>query len=180
MPLTSIHMGALDKFGEALRLLRSQRGITSQSELAAKSKLAVTTVNKIETGKRLPDLGTTEALLKALSADLYDLARALDTVNQRVPATRPGRAHPDWVAALSRRGIDQEALWGFALGVLDRGKPDAEADFIASVEAAAHEIARAAIAEAGLGIEPELMEVAEPSDDSPQPEKPAKRRRRAR
>jgi transcriptional regulator with XRE-family HTH domain len=177
MQLTSSQVGALDNFGAALRALRLRRGIASQGELAALSGVALTTVNKIETGKRRPDFDTAGALLDAMKCTLHDLAHELDAAAGRAPAERRGKARPEWVSALAARGLDRDALWGFALGAIDRGDDVAAADFVASVEAAAREIAKSALAEAQSVREPLAMVAERPVDYGGSDARRSKRRR---
>jgi len=138
-------MGALDRFGEAIRELRLRRDISSQSELAARSGVAVTTVNKIETGKRRPDFDTVGAILDALGFELYDLANALDTVNGRSPMPMPGTARPQWVALMTRLGINDDVLAGIAAGLADPSDATAANDLEASAREAAAQMVRDAL-----------------------------------
>lgn len=58
-------------FGEVLRLLRSQRGLTQQS-LAERCDLDETYISLLERGRRQPTLSTIVALAKALEIDPCD------------------------------------------------------------------------------------------------------------
>lgn len=164
MPLTSSQVGALDNFGEAIRRLRSQRGLASQAELAARSGVAITTVNKIETGKRRPDFDTAGALLDAMNCTLHDLAAALDEAAGRAPADRKGKPRPDWVAGLVVRGVDRDSLWGFAVAALSSGDAAALGDLVASAEEAAREMATQTLDDAAKIRHPVAM-VAEGAAD---------------
>lgn len=60
------------KFGERVRELRKERGL-SQEKLAEKMKLKdVRTVVAIETGKRNPTLKTINKIAKALSVEIVN------------------------------------------------------------------------------------------------------------
>ncbi|MEK7525965.1 MAG: helix-turn-helix transcriptional regulator [Patescibacteria group bacterium] len=56
------------KFGENLRKIRKQKGL-SQEELAAKAGLDLTTVNELENGNREPMLKTIVKLANGLEID---------------------------------------------------------------------------------------------------------------
>lgn len=137
-------MGVLSGFGEAMRRLRERRGISSQLALAEAAGVSLGTVNKLETGKRLPDFQTTEALLDAMGFDLHDVARALDEVKGRAPQRTEAEADPRVVAAITNhwKHGDREWLLGYAAAVIDPEEPGSHERFAASVEVAASELGR--------------------------------------
>lgn len=63
--------------GDALRAHREARDL-SQEEVAETGGVALGTVNKIETSKRLPDLRTLGSILDGIGIRLSDLARTLE------------------------------------------------------------------------------------------------------
>lgn len=71
----------LEAVGQALALLRAEKGI-SQKELAARMGLARdTSVSSIETGN--PTARVVASYLRALGTDYHALARAIDVVTAR-------------------------------------------------------------------------------------------------
>lgn len=168
-------MKVLEGLGPALRELRERRDLT-QTELAEKAKISYTQISRYENGTEKPSMPSLDAVLYGLGFELHDLAHALDQVNGRGPKSRIGTPRRQWVAALSTRGLDRDALWGLAFGAMQRDDPAASDDFVASVEAAAAELAREAWREAGASYEPVDM-VAEPEPE-PDDEKPPPKRRR--
>lgn len=145
--LTSLFMGSLDGFGTAMQLLRIRAGVRSQGEWSRRAQIALGTVNKIETGQRLPDFETARALLDAIGADLHALASAIDEVNGR-SGSQPGKPRARWISSLTLRPhFDVASLQTFLSVILDADDPTAAADFIASVEEAARGLAVAAMNE---------------------------------
>ena len=65
----------LRKFGKRVRQLRTQRGITSQMELANKTKLDRTYIGGVERGERNVGLKNVEKLARALGVTIEDLFR---------------------------------------------------------------------------------------------------------
>ena len=65
----------LYKFGERVRQLRLQKGITSQMDLALKTGLDRTYIGGIERGERNVALMNIEKLAKALGVRIEDLFR---------------------------------------------------------------------------------------------------------
>jgi transcriptional regulator with XRE-family HTH domain len=63
----------LKKFGKRVKLLRLQKGITSQMALANKAGLDRTYVGGLERGERNVALVNISKLAKALGVDLVDL-----------------------------------------------------------------------------------------------------------
>lgn len=63
----------LRKFGKRLRQIRTQRGITSQMDLANKAKLDRTYVGGVERGERNVGLKNIERFAKALGVNIEDL-----------------------------------------------------------------------------------------------------------
>lgn len=143
----------------ALRLLLDRSSLT-QTQLAQLAGLSISVVNRTLTGKQQPSIASLDAMLDTLSATPSDLAKAIDEARGYAPARSTGKPRPEWVSALAARGLDRDALWGFAMGALDRKDIDSAADFVASVEAAAREIAQSAVEEA-RGALPRLDLVAE-------------------
>jgi len=169
-------MKVLEGLGPALRELRERRELT-QTELAAKAKISYTQISRYENETEKPSVPSLDAVLHGLGFELHDLAHALDQVNQRGPKSRIGTPRRQWVTALSARGLDRDALWGLAFGAMQRDDPAAADDFVASVEAAAAELAREAWREAGASHESVDM-VAEPPPEPENDPPPAPRRRR--
>lgn len=139
-------MGVLDGFGEAMRHLRERSGFASQGSLADASGVSLGTVNKLETGRRLPDFQTIEALLGAMKADLPTLADELLRV-QRGNGAAGGPSQPDpqmvrWIAWTLRERVDAEAILA-ALGIGSSSDPQAGAARASFVEAAREIVAAA-------------------------------------
>ncbi len=65
----------LRKFGSRVKVLRQQKGITSQMDLALKSGLDRTYIGGIERGERNVALRNLEKLAKALGVSLAELFR---------------------------------------------------------------------------------------------------------
>jgi transcriptional regulator with XRE-family HTH domain len=70
--------------GRALRALRDQAGIT-QEELAARLRMDATYISRIERGRRGVQWLTVQRFLRALDADLHQLA---DAIGQKRPPAR--------------------------------------------------------------------------------------------
>lgn len=85
-------MPVFDGLGRALRWLREKEGLR-QYETARAAGITKAMLSAYETGKQSPSLASLEKILDALGADLVDLARALDHVNERRP--RPAEAGPE-------------------------------------------------------------------------------------
>ena len=86
-------MPAFDGLGKALRWLREKEG-RRQYEIARTAGVTKAMLSAYETGKQAPSLASLERILDALGADLVDLARALDHVNERRPRPASLRAVP--------------------------------------------------------------------------------------
>ncbi|MFZ2975906.1 MAG: helix-turn-helix transcriptional regulator [Candidatus Moraniibacteriota bacterium] len=65
----------LIKFGRRVRELRLQKGITSQIDLASKTRLDRTYIGGVERGERNVGLKNIEKISKALNVDIGDLFR---------------------------------------------------------------------------------------------------------
>ncbi len=80
MPLTGL--------GLALRRLRERKGLTQRalSRLAGVSDAAI---SKVENGRRFPDGGSLNDILRALEVDLHELALVLDEINRRTEPVPP-------------------------------------------------------------------------------------------
>lgn len=137
-PLVAIQ----DDLPEALRALRERSGL-AQGDLRERGGPPVSTVSKLESGVRPPDFRTVANFLEALELSFHDLADELDSIGGRTPRQRPGQPQPTLVAG-ARHAIDLAVLRGMSYGV---SGPREEADFVASVEAAAREAALAALRE---------------------------------
>ncbi|OQC38774.1 MAG: hypothetical protein BWX64_01826 [Acidobacteria bacterium ADurb.Bin051] len=117
-------------------------------------------LSRYERGARAPHLGTLSAILTALGLTLHDLADAIDEVAGRNPPQRSGRPETHLVAQIvARGGLSGEYLDGLA--AKSTATPEATADFVATVLAAATalaeraiERARAEAAQAGGGGDP--------------------------
>jgi transcriptional regulator with XRE-family HTH domain len=174
--LQGVHSQAVKAFEgleAALRELRNRRELT-QAELSQRAGIGATQVSRYETGSEKPSITSLSAVLDALGFEVHDLAHALDQVNGRGPKSRIGTPRQQWVAVLAARGLDRDALWGLAFGALQRDDPAAGDDFVASVEAAAAELARDAWREATESHHAAAL-VAEPPNDYGTP-RPKKRR----
>jgi transcriptional regulator with XRE-family HTH domain len=68
--------------GRALRELRDQAGL-KQEDLAARSGIGVTYISQLENGHRGARWHTLRRLLRALGADLHQLADAIAEVEKR-------------------------------------------------------------------------------------------------
>jgi len=148
----------LAHLGSALRLLRERRGL-KQFEAADRAGLAISVVNRAETGKGTSSLGTVAALLDLYGASFSDLGAAMREA-EHGPAAVAGVARPAWVALLMRNGIRSEVLEGAALAAAHEA--NGAADLVASAVEAARQIAEGALAEVRRA---ELSLVAEsPSD----------------
>lgn len=136
-------MSELAHLGEALRLLRERCGL-KQFEAARQAGLAISVVNRAETGKGTSSLGTVAALLALYGCTFADLGAALREIAHG-PVAPSGAARPTWVAALLRNGIQPAVLDGIAVAAV--GDPSGAADLVASAVEAARQLAEAAIAE---------------------------------
>lgn len=138
----------LEGLGPALRLLRTRRpgGAWNQAQLAKASGVSGDTMNKIENGKRMPDTNTLNAILKAVGANVWQLAAALDEANGRCP---PGAADGRVLDELVMRLEPAEALeTKTSLLVLAnaQGRGIPSADIEASCAEAARRMARRVLA----------------------------------
>lgn len=124
-------------------MLRERRGL-KQFEAAVQAGLAISVVNRAETGKGTSSLGTVAALLALYGCTFSDLGAALREIVQG-PAAPSGVARPAWVAALLRNGIQPAVLDGIAVAAV--GDPSGAADLVASAVEAARQLAESAIAE---------------------------------
>lgn len=106
-------MPVFQGLGKALRWLREKKGLR-QYEAAARASITKAMLSAYETGKQHPSLDTLEKILGALDAELADLARALDLVNERGSAGRreAARGRPRAVGEVDVRallGVDELA-----------------------------------------------------------------------
>ncbi len=91
----------LTAVGPRLRALRQQRG-TTLAELAAATGISVSTLSRLESGQRRPNLELLLPLARAHGVPLDDLVGAPPTGDPRIhlrPITRPGRT----ILPLTRR-----------------------------------------------------------------------------
>jgi transcriptional regulator with XRE-family HTH domain len=102
--------------GTALRWLRDRRGLT-QAQAAEKAGISKAALSRYEHGRTLPTLETLGRLLRALGCDLFELQRALTTVqgwdriHPRASAAREDevrRAASEVANLLSGKGLDRE------------------------------------------------------------------------
>lgn len=98
----------LTGLGQALRWLRDRLG-RKQYQVAEAAGITKGMLSAYETGRQRPSLETLEKLLGTLGCDLNDLHNAIQIVNGRPAAMRPGR-------------FDVEP--GGSVGSPERGFPD--------------------------------------------------------
>ncbi len=72
-------------FAEALRLLRTRKGLTQTAASKREGAPDFRTLSQWETKRKLPSLKLLRAYLTSLDLDFYDLQHALDQVEDRVP-----------------------------------------------------------------------------------------------
>jgi len=80
----------LNGIGQALRWLRDRLG-KKQYQVAEAAGITKGMLSAYETGRQRPSLETLEKLLSTLGCDLHDLHNAIQIVNGRPAAMRPGR-----------------------------------------------------------------------------------------
>lgn len=80
----------LNGLGQALRWLRDRLG-KKQYQVAEAAGITKGMLSAYETGRQRPSLETLEKLLGTLGCDLHDLHNAIQIVNGRPAAMRPGR-----------------------------------------------------------------------------------------
>lgn len=79
----------LNGLGQALRWLRDRLG-KKQYQVAEAAGITKGMLSAYETGRQRPSLETLEKLLGTLGCDLHDLHNAIQIVNGRPAAIRPG------------------------------------------------------------------------------------------
>lgn len=79
----------LNGLGQALRWLRDRLG-KKQYQVAEAAGITKGMLSAYETGRQRPSLETLEKLLGTLGCDLHDLHNAIQIVNGRPAAMRPG------------------------------------------------------------------------------------------
>lgn len=79
----------LNGLGQALRWLRDRLG-KKQYQVAEAAGITKGMLSAYETGRQRPSLETLEKLLGTLGCDLHDLHNAIQIVNGRPAALRPG------------------------------------------------------------------------------------------
>ena len=84
----------LNGIGQALRWLRDRLG-KKQYQVAEAAGITKGMLSAYETGRQRPSLETLEKLLGTLGCDLHDLHNAIQIVNGRPAAIRPGRLEAD-------------------------------------------------------------------------------------
>lgn len=155
--------------------MRQRRGL-SQREVEERAALGASSLSRYERGQERPSLETLWKILAAMDCDLHDLAIALG--DESDGTARVGRPRAEWVSALSRRGISDDVLFGFAAGALSRDDAESSADFVASVEAAAREIAEHTLSQLYAEAPSAELQVAEPiTSYAPTRQPPPKRQR---
>ncbi len=84
----------LNGLGQALRWLRDRLG-KKQYQVAEAAGITKGMLSAYETGRQRPSLETLEKLLGTLGCDLHDLHNAIQIVNGRPAAMRPGSRFAD-------------------------------------------------------------------------------------
>lgn len=112
---------ALTMVGPRLRALRRQRGVTL-ADLSAVTGISISTLSRLESGERRPNLELLLPLAKAHAVTLDDLVGAPPTGDPRVhlrPVTRNGMT----VVPLTRRAGGIQA-YKLVIPANSRGEPD--------------------------------------------------------
>jgi len=112
-------MATFDRLGDALKALRLDAALT-QEELADRADVRRVSVSDWERGAK-PGTEALEKILVALGVDLYDLAVALDRVNNREPRL---------VTASHRRPVVPEEATTIAQLILPGAPPEDLEDFV--------------------------------------------------
>lgn len=86
-------MGAISGFGQGLRRLREDSGL-SQTALGQRAGVTQSHLSAYETGKRLPNVETVGRILDALGADFLDLHNMLSRARSQPLAVRPSESSP--------------------------------------------------------------------------------------
>ncbi|HVG07572.1 MAG TPA: helix-turn-helix transcriptional regulator [Thermoanaerobaculia bacterium] len=116
----------LNGLGQALRWLRDRLG-KKQYQVAEAAGITKGMLSAYETGRQRPSLETLEKLLGTLGCDLHDLHNAIQIVNGRPAAMRPGSRFVDAESGSGReRGFPD--LYS-VLGQSDPLPPDLERAF---------------------------------------------------
>jgi transcriptional regulator with XRE-family HTH domain len=92
----------LNGLGQALRWLRDRLG-KKQYQVAEAAGITKGMLSAYETGRQRPSLETLEKLLGTLGCDLHDLHNAIQIVNGRPAAMRPGSRFGDTDASAGRQ-----------------------------------------------------------------------------
>ena len=115
----------LNGLGQALRWLRDRLG-KKQYQVAEAAGITKGMLSAYETGRQRPSLETLEKLLGTLGCDLHDLHNAIQIVNGRPAAMRPGGRFGDPETSGKDRGFPD--LYS-VLGQSDPLPPDLERAF---------------------------------------------------
>ena len=94
----------LNGLGQALRWLRDRLG-KKQYQVAEAAGITKGMLSAYETGRQRPSLETLEKLLSTLGCDLHDLHNAIQIVNGRPAAMRPGGRFADAEGGGGERGF---------------------------------------------------------------------------
>ena len=114
----------LNGLGQALRWLRDRLG-KKQYQVAEAAGITKGMLSAYETGRQRPSLETLEKLLGTLGCDLHDLHNAIQIVNGRPAAMRPGRFEAEPGGGQDRGFPDLYSV----LGQSDPLPPDLERAF---------------------------------------------------
>ena len=82
---------AVSRYGEAIKQLRQERGL-SQEDVAHAAGVATSTVSRIERGHIEPRAAVLEKIANGLGVSLVELAEAIERAGRADEASRPGRA----------------------------------------------------------------------------------------
>ncbi|MFC5994603.1 helix-turn-helix domain-containing protein [Pseudonocardia hispaniensis] len=113
---------ALDAVGPRLRALRRQRG-TTLADLAAATRISVSTLSRLESGVRRPTLEQLLPLAKAHGVTLDELVDAPPTGDPRIHL-RPVTRHGMTILPLTRRAGGIQAYKIVISGTGGRREPD--------------------------------------------------------
>jgi transcriptional regulator with XRE-family HTH domain len=139
-------MANIDRLGPVLVALLARAGM-NQAELARKSKLAASVINRAFKGHGSPSLETLELMLTAMGMSLYDLAAEMER-QAGGKSQYPGRVRELYLETLLARGyINDDVLFILASAYKDDDDHQWAPDFKASVAEAGKRFAARAIEE---------------------------------
>ena len=84
-------VSAVSTYGEAIKQLRQERGL-SQEEVAHAAGVATSTVSRIERASIEPRAAALEKIAKGLGVTLVELAEAIERTDRANQGSRAGRA----------------------------------------------------------------------------------------